>query len=181
MVDIATIIDGLLQRGIVLTLDGGNHVDAEPISGLTDAELATLRAHKADVMAYLRAIPTRRRGQEAQSLPATVEAAAVATVSATPMAGLPPKRRRGFLVSLDGVAVCGMCGERGQVPHHLSLVFWQFWTRGQVSALVQQMEPSECLSWLAHRLVRLQAADGTKRHLREQDGVWLAEVVESGR
>jgi hypothetical protein len=57
MTDIAALIDDLLRRGIVLTLDGGDHVAAEPFSKLTTADLATLRAHRAEVLEYLQASP----------------------------------------------------------------------------------------------------------------------------
>jgi hypothetical protein len=44
-----------------------------------------------------------------------------------------------------------------------------------LSSLLQQMQPGERLAWLAHRLVRLQAVDGSERILRERDGAWVAE------
>jgi hypothetical protein len=48
-------------------------------------------------------------------------------------------------VSLDGKAVCGKCGERGQVLHHLGLIFWTCLSRRQLSAVVRQMQPVNTL------------------------------------
>ena len=92
---------------------------------------------------------------------------------------LAPRSRGRSLVSLDGEVVCGQCGNRSRIPHHLSLAFWKFWTREQLSALVQQMQPGERLAWIAHRLVQLQAADGSERSLREHDGKWCPEPTQS--
>ena len=100
----------------------------------------------------------------------------LALVSVTPLAELPDRPRRKTLVSLDGAFVCGKCGMKGHVPGHMSLIFWTFWSRTQLQALVDAMRPGERLHWIAHRLVRVQTADGRERHLREEDGAWREEA-----
>jgi hypothetical protein len=105
-------------------------------------------------------------------------APAVATVTAAPLPALVHKRRRGFMASLDGTVRCRKCGNRDIVPHTASLIFWKFWTRAMLGALVEQMREDERLNWLAYRLVKLQAADGNERALREVDGTWTAAAVE---
>jgi hypothetical protein len=53
---IATFVEDLVRRGIGLRLDG-DFVNAKPWRNLTDVDLTTLRARKAEVVAYLRAYP----------------------------------------------------------------------------------------------------------------------------
>jgi hypothetical protein len=61
------------------------------------------------------------------------------------------------------------------------MIFWQFWSRPVLAALVTRMREDERLNWLAHRLVKLQAAAGGERILREEAGTWTAEAVESDK
>ena len=99
-------------------------------------------------------------------------------MSSASLTDLLRKRRRGFSFTLDGAVRCAKCGNRGSIPHHLSTTFWTFWTRAQLVALLQQMQPNERLAWISHRLVRLVAPDGAARVLRERDGAWSVEVNE---
>jgi hypothetical protein len=80
---------------------------------------------------------------------------------------------RGFLVAIDGTTVCRNCSAKGQIPHHLSLVFWQFWTFAQLTALIAAMSPSEHLIWIGRGTARLQNSDGRTRELVEVDGMWI--------
>jgi hypothetical protein len=80
------------------------------------------------------------------------------------------KPRRGFIVSTAASARCRNCGNAGEVPHHLSLVFWQFWNRSTLQALLDSMRQDERLNWIAHGEVRLEDGAGNVRYLRERDG-----------
>jgi hypothetical protein len=95
-----------------------------------------------------------------------------------PSAELPRRRRRRLAVSLDGALSCGKQGSRGHIPHHLSAIYWLFWTLEQLSAVLPPMHSGERLAWFAHRLVRLRPAHGSESQLREQQGAWSAEVSE---
>jgi hypothetical protein len=99
--------------------------------------------------------------------PCTTEATATSTSIAR--SGKPP---RPFLVALDGSTVCPACGQAGNIPHHLSLIFWRFWTREQLASLVEVMRPDERLAWLAKGLVKVESAGGQSRELREVGGRW---------
>lgn len=79
---------------------------------------------------------------------------------------------RGFLVAIDGSTVCRNCSAKGSIPHHLSLIFWQFWTRAQIAALIAAMQDDERLNWIAKGLVRVDGPNGV-RELREIDGFWV--------
>jgi hypothetical protein len=95
------------------------------------------------------------------------------TVSATAITW-PQRSSRPFLVAIDGSTCCPACGQAGRIPHHLSLIFWKFWTREQLAALVEAMRPDERLAWLAKGLVKVESADGQTRALREVGGRWDA-------
>jgi hypothetical protein len=82
-------------------------------------------------------------------------------------------------VNLDDVISCDACGARGRVPHANSLVFWQFWSRSVLAALVEQMREGERLNWIAHHLVKLQGPDG-ERVLQEKDGTWSVDKPSPG-
>jgi hypothetical protein len=103
------------------------------------------------------------------------EANGVAFVTLNPIQGSVGKRQRRFLVALDGSTACPRCGEKGYIPHHLSLIFWRNWTRDQLAALLCVMRPGERLAWLGHRLVRLEDANGCVRFMRERNGEWVDE------
>ena len=85
-----------------------------------------------------------------------------AIVTTAPIAR-PGKSSHSFIVAIDGSTCCPACGQPGRIPHHLSLIFWRFWTREQIAALVEAMRPNERLAWLAKGLVRLEGADGQGR------------------
>jgi hypothetical protein len=101
----------------------------------------------------------------------------VARVILNPVQGPGGKHMRRFLVALDGTTACPRCGERGYIPHHLSLLFWKYWDREQVAALADSMRSDERLAWLAHRLVRLEDTGGNVRFLRECNGQWVDEGI----
>jgi hypothetical protein len=94
-----------------------------------------------------------------------------ATVTATPMTW-PQRSSRPFLVAIDGSTCCPACGQAGRIPHHLSLIFWKFWTRDRFAALVEALRPDERLAWLGKGLVRVEGADGQSRELRQVGGRW---------
>ena len=70
------------------------------------------------------------------------------------------------MVDLDGKMRCNRSDQRGVVPHHLSPIFWRFWNRTRLAALLEMMRNDENLQWLGHRLVCLRALDGSERYLR---------------
>ena len=113
---------------------------------------------------YLDRIGSVIPAAEAQSPPEAI-------ITTTPFAW-PGKSSRPFLVSLDGITCCPACGQAGQIPHHLSLIFWRFWTREQLAALVEALRPDERLAWLAKGLVKVASAGGRSRELREMGGHW---------
>jgi hypothetical protein len=94
-----------------------------------------------------------------------------AIVTTTPILR-PGKPPRPFPVALDGSTCCPACGQAGKIPHHLSLLFWRFWTRSQLAALLEAMRPDERLAWLAKELVRVEGPGGQSRELREVSGRW---------
>lgn len=103
--------------------------------------------------------------------PTGVQPTPEATATSTPITWS-GKSSRPFLVAIDGTTCCPACGQPGRIPHHLSLIFWRFWTREQLAALVDTMRPDERLEWLAKGLVRVEGADGQSRELREVCGGW---------
>lgn len=103
--------------------------------------------------------------------PTGVQPTPEATATSTPIAR-PGKPSRPFLVAIDGSTACPACGQAGNIPHHLSLIFWRFWTREQLASLVEVMRPDERLAWLAKGLVRVESAGGQSRELREVGGRW---------
>jgi hypothetical protein len=80
-------------------------------------------------------------------------------------------------VALDGSTACPRCGEKGHIPHHLSLIFWTYWNRERIATLTDAMRPDERLAWIGHRLVRLEDVEGNVRFLRERNGEWADEKV----
>jgi hypothetical protein len=93
------------------------------------------------------------------------------TVTTTPIAW-PGKAFRPFLIAIDGATACPSCGQAGRIPHHLSLIFWTFWSHTRLAALLDAMRPDERLSWLAKGLVRVEGTGGQCRELREMGGQW---------
>jgi hypothetical protein len=103
----------------------------------------------------------------------------LATVVVGPLPNIPRKDRQknlGFIVNFDDQIVCRRCGERGQ--HDLTLLFWTSWKREQLAALVQAMQADEHLVGIAHKVVKLEAADGSRRTLHENAGAWREESAE---
>src|ERR1700687_3452354 len=68
--------------------------------------------------------------------PAGAQPTPGATVTSTRIAWS-GKSSRPFLVAIDGTTCCPSCGQPGRIPHHLSIVFWRFWTREQLASLVE--------------------------------------------
>jgi hypothetical protein len=77
---------------------------------------------------------------------------------------------RGFIVSADGTARCRNCGCAGRIPHHLSPIFWKFWSRDQLAALHAAMKADERLNWIAYRGAAVEDSSCNRRFLREEDG-----------
>jgi hypothetical protein len=119
----------------------------------------------------------RREGENNPRKPSTEALIArpneAARVTPSPIKTLAGEHARRFLVALDGSSTCPRCGEKGYIPHHLSLLFWTYWTRERVAALVDAMRPDERLAWFGHRLVRLEGGDSNVRLMRERDGEWI--------
>jgi hypothetical protein len=97
----------------------------------------------------------------------------ITTVIVGPLPDIPRsknKGKRGFLTNLAGDVACLRCGEKGQ--HDLVLIFYTFWDRERLSALVRAMRSGEHLLWVEHTQIKLQAPDGTARILHQRDGEW---------
>jgi hypothetical protein len=103
-----------------------------------------------------------------------------ARVTPSPIQALAGERTRRFLVALDGSTACPRCGEKGYIPHHLSLIFWIYWSRERMEALADAMRPDERLAWLGHQLVRLEDVAGKIRLLRNTDNEWIEDNSGTG-